>query len=111
MFITILLFQKNVAIIASSFLIFGDSFGKLFGLAFGRHKILDKTLEGTLAYAGSVLIMGYFLYINLEISLIVLILGGISAPLVEMFSMNLNDNLTVPLITGSIMTVALLFGL
>jgi len=111
MFITILLFQKDVAIIASSFLIFGDSFSKLFGLAFGRHKILDKTLEGTLAYAGSVLIMGYFFYNSLEISLIVLILGGISAPLVEMFSMNLNDNLTVPLITGSIMTVALLFGL
>ncbi|GAJ16776.1 unnamed protein product, partial [marine sediment metagenome] len=66
---------------------------------------------GTLAYAGSVLIMGYFLYINLEISLIILILGGISAPLVEMFSMKVNDNLTVPLITGSIMTVALLFGL
>ncbi len=111
MFITILLFQKDVAIIASTFLIFGDSFSKLFGLAFGRHKILDKTLEGTLAYAGSVLIMGYFLYTSLEISLIVLILGGISAPLVEMFSMNVNDNLTVPLITGSIMTVALLFGL
>ena len=111
MFITILLFQKEVAIIASSFLIFGDSFSKLFGLAFGRHKILDKTLEGTLAYAGSVLIMGYFIYINLEISLIVLIIGGISAPLVEVFSMNINDNLTVPLITGSIMTVALLFGL
>jgi dolichol kinase len=72
---------------------------------------LNKTLEGPLAYAGSVLIMGYFFYNNLEISLIVLILGGISAPLVEMLSMNLNDNLTVPLITGSIMTVALLFGL
>ena len=111
MFITILLFQKNVAIIASSFLIFGDSFGKLFGLAFGRHKLLDKTLEGTLAYIGSVLIMGYILYTSLNIPLIVLILGGISAPLVEMFSMNLNDNFTVPLITGSIMTVALLFGL
>jgi len=55
--------------------------------------------------------MGYVLYTSLEISLIVLIIGGILAPLVEMFSMNINDNLTVPLITGSIMTVALLFGL
>ncbi len=111
LFITLLIFPKEVAFIASSFLIYGDIFGKLFGLAFGRHKILNKTLEGTLAYLGSVLIMGYVLYTSLEISLIVLILGGILAPLVEMFSMNINDNLTVPLITGSIMTVALLFGL
>ncbi len=111
LFITLLIFPKEVAFIASCFLIYGDIFGKLFGLAFGRHKILNKTLEGTLAYVGSVLIMGYILYTSLEISLIVLILGGILAPLVEMFSMNLNDNFTVPLITGSIMTVALLVGL
>jgi len=111
LFLTLLIFPKEVAFIASSFLIYGDIFGKLFGLAFGRHKILNKTLEGTLAYLGSVLIMGYVLYTSLEISLIVLIIGGILAPLVEMFSMNINDNLTVPLITGSIMTVALLFGL
>jgi len=111
LFITLLIFPKEIAFIASSFLIYGDIFGKLFGLAFGRHKILNKTLEGTLAYFGSVLIMGYVLYTSLEIPLIVLILGGISAPLVEMLSMNVNDNLTVPLITGSIMTIALLFGL
>ncbi len=111
LFLTLLIFPKEVAFIASSFLIYGDIFGKLFGLAFGRHKILNKTLEGTLAYFGSVLIMGYILYTSLEISLIVLILGCILAPLVEMFSMNLNDNFTVPLITGSIMTAALLLGL
>jgi len=111
LFITLLIFPKEVAFIASSFLIYGDIFGKLFGLAFGRHKILNKTLEGTLAYIGSVLIMGYVLYTSLEISLIVLILGSILAPLVEMLSMTLNDNFTVPLITGSIMTVALLVGL
>ncbi len=111
LFITLFVFPKEIAFIASSFLIYGDIFGKLFGLAFGKHKILNKTLEGTLAYFGSVLIMGYILYTSLEISLIVLIIGGISAPLVEMFSMNVNDNLTVPLITGTIMTIALLLGL
>jgi len=111
LFLTLFIFPKEIAFIASFFLIYGDIVGKLFGLAFGKHKILNKTLEGTLAYIGSVLIMGYILYTSLEISLIVLILGCISAPLVEMFSMKVNDNFTVPLITGSIMTVALLFGL
>jgi len=111
LFITILLFRKEVAIVSSVFLIFGDSFGKVFGLAYGRHKLHDKSLEGTLAYAGSVLIMGYILYTTVPISLPILILGGISAPVVEFFSMGVNDNLTVPLITGSIMTVALITGL
>jgi glycerol-3-phosphate acyltransferase PlsY len=111
LFITILLFRKEIAIISSVLLIFGDSFGKVFGLAYGRHKLHDKTLEGTLAYLGSVLIMGYILYTTIPIALPVLILGGISAPIVEFFSMGVNDNLTVPLITGSIMTVALIAGL
>jgi glycerol-3-phosphate acyltransferase PlsY len=111
LFITILLFRKEVAIVSSVFLIFGDSFSKVFGLAYGRHKLYNKSLEGTLAYAGSVLIMGYIIYTTIPISLPVLILGGISAPAIEFFSMGVNDNLTVPLITGSIMTVALLAGL
>jgi len=50
LFLTLLIFPKEVAFIASSFLIYGDIFGKLFGLAFGRHKILNKTLEGTGAF-------------------------------------------------------------
>jgi glycerol-3-phosphate acyltransferase PlsY len=112
-FISVLLFQKAIAITALTFLIFGDLFSKIFGLAFGRHKILDweRTIEGTLANYGSVLIFGFILYTGLDISLIILIIGGITAPIVEFFSMHVNDNLTVPLISGSIMTVALIAGL
>jgi glycerol-3-phosphate acyltransferase PlsY len=115
-FITILLFEKNIAITALTFLIFGDIFSKIFGLAFGRHKIFQKTLEGTLAYFGCVLICGFVLYnlfisIGIELPLTILILGGISAPLVELFSFQLNDNFTVSLVSGAIMTVGRVFGL
>jgi len=110
-FISILLFEKNIAITALTFLIFGDIFSKIFGLAFGRHKIFQKTLEGTLAYFGCVLICGFVLYNILDIHLFIIIIGGISAPLVELFSFQLNDNFTVSLISGSIMTVARVFGL
>ncbi len=109
-FISILLFEKAIAITALVFLIFGDIFSKIFGLAFGRHKIFQKTLEGTLAYFGCMFICGYILYTTLNIPLFILILGGISAPLVELFSFQLNDNFTVSLISGSIMTVARVFG-
>jgi len=62
-FITLLLFERNIAIASSVFLIFGDSFGKIFGLAFGKKWIIkhSKSVEGTLAYFGSMLIFGYIL--------------------------------------------------
>ncbi|MFX1497791.1 MAG: glycerol-3-phosphate acyltransferase [Promethearchaeota archaeon] len=110
-FITFLLFESSIAITALTFLIFGDIFSKVFGLAFGRHKIFEKTLEGTLAYYGAVLICGFFLYTTLGIPLVVLIIGGISAPLIELFSFQINDNFTVSLVSGTIMTVGTFFGL
>lgn len=109
-FITILVFPKEIAITASTFLIFGDSFGKIFGLAFGKHKILNKTVEGTLAYFGCILICSYVLYTLLDISPYILIFGGLSAPLIELFSMGINDNITVPIFSGTIMYVVFLAG-
>ncbi|NHJ21547.1 MAG: hypothetical protein EAX91_11430 [Candidatus Lokiarchaeota archaeon] len=110
-FITLLLFDKDIAVTALTFLIFGDIFSKIFGLAFGKHKIFQKTLEGTLAYFGCVLICGFVLYNTLGVPLLILLIGGITAPLVELFSFQLNDNFTVSLISGSVMTVARIFGL
>jgi len=110
-FVTILVFPKEIAITASTFLIFGDTFGKIFGLAFGRHKILNKTVEGTLAYFGCILICSYVLYTLLDISPYILLFGGLSAPLIELFSMGINDNITVPIFSGAIMYVAFLAGL
>ncbi len=110
-FVTILVFPKEIAIAASTFLIFGDTFGKVFGLAFGKHKILNKTVEGTLAYYGCMMICGYVLYTLLNVSPWILIFGGLSAPLIELFSMGINDNITVPLFSGAIMYVAFLGGL
>ena len=109
--ITLVIFPENIAIVATVFLIFGDTFGKFFGLAFGKHKILDKTIEGSLAYLGIVLICGYLLYEILDISPIVLILGGISAPITELLTLDMNDNFTVPLISGAVMVAATLAGL
>ncbi|MFX1503699.1 MAG: glycerol-3-phosphate acyltransferase [Promethearchaeota archaeon] len=108
-FISILLFEKVIAITVLIFLIFGDIFGKIFGLSFGKHKIFDKTLEGTLAYLGSILICGYFIFNLFDIPLIMLICGGIMAPITELFSFGIDDNFSVPIVTGAVMTVVKLF--
>ncbi len=109
-FICILLFEIEIAITALVFLIFGDIFSKIFGLAFGRHKLFDKSIEGTLAYIGTVLICGYFIYNIVDITLFVLIAGGIAATFSEFLPSGMNDNFTVPIISGSVMTTLILFG-
>lgn len=110
-FIILLFFEIEIAVTALVFLVFGDMFGKIFGLAYGRHKIFEKTLEGTLAYVGSVIISGFILYTTLDLPLIILISGGIAAPLIELLPVGINDNFTVPIISGAVMTATKIFFL
>jgi glycerol-3-phosphate acyltransferase PlsY len=110
-FIILLFFEIEIAITALVFLVFGDMFGKIFGLAYGRHYIFEKTLEGSLAYVGSVIISGFILYTTLDLPLIILISGGIAAPLIELLPVGINDNFTVPIISGAVMTATKIFFL
>jgi glycerol-3-phosphate acyltransferase PlsY len=109
--IIMLLFEIEVAITSLIFLVFGDMYGKIFGLAYGRHKIFEKTLEGTLAFYGSVIIFGYILYTTVNVPLLILISGGIAAPLIELLPIGINDNFTVPIISGAVMTATKIFFL
>ena len=111
LFLTFLLFPRNIAIIASTFTIFADIFGKIFGLAFGRKKILNKTVEESLAYFGCILICSYVLYTLLNISPFVLFFGGLAAALIEIISTEMVENITIPLFSGLIMYIVLLAGL
>jgi dolichol kinase len=111
-FVTVLAFPREIAFSAIVFLIFGDIFSKVIGLVFGRHKILDKTIEGTLAYGGCMALCGYILFAILNISPIILIFGGIAAPLTELLSIKMNDNFTVSIISGTVMLyVGFLLGI
>ncbi len=111
-FVTVLAFPREIAFSAIVFLIFGDIFSKVIGLVFGRHKILDKTIEGTLAYGGCMALCGYILFTVLNISPIILIFGGIAAPLTELLSIKMNDNFTVSIISGTVMLyVGFLLGI
>ena len=111
-FVTFLVFPKEIAFSAVVFWIFGDIFSKVLGLVFGRHKILNKTIEGTLAYGGCTALCGYILYTILSISPIILIFGAITAPLTELLSIKMNDNFTVLIISGMVMGyVAFLYGI
>ncbi|MFW9825549.1 MAG: glycerol-3-phosphate acyltransferase [Candidatus Thorarchaeota archaeon] len=110
-FMIMLFFEFEIAITSLLFLVFGDMFGKIFGLAYGRHKIFEKTLEGTLAFYGAVIIISYILFTSVNVPLLILIAGGIAAPLIELLPIGINDNFTVPILSGAVMTATKVFFL
>jgi len=108
-FVSLLLFTKEVAIASITFLIFGDLFAKVFGLAYGRHKLFQKSLEGSMAYLGIALVCVYVLSTSLAIPANLLLIGAIAAVVTEALPLGVGDNFTVAILSGVAMTVAQLF--
>ena len=99
-----LLFDKYVAILALLFLSVGDPLAALVGERYGRTRIRQKSVEGALAFlVSSALVGGLFVAGGVDLSLSLVLLGAACAALVELLPIPLDDNLTVPLISGSVM--------
>lgn len=100
---SVILFSKPVAVLALLFLILGDTAAALIGKRFGRIKIFGKTLEGSLACLAvcSVVVIAVPLIDDRKISLI----GAITATLIELLPVKLDDNITIPLISGAMMRI------
>ncbi len=109
-FLTIMLFEKNIASMAIIFLIFGDMFAKFSGLQFGRIKIFNKTLEGTVAYFISATIIGFIWSFIIPLPPIFIVLGALSAAITELLPIGVSDNFAIPLISASVMRVVQIFG-
>lgn len=98
--LTIVLFPKPIAIASLLILILSDTAAALIGKGFGRTPIFGKTLEGSLAFFVSALLI-VWLYPGLDrLSGSVAALG---AALIETIPIPLDDNLTIPLTAGAIM--------
>jgi glycerol-3-phosphate acyltransferase PlsY len=114
-FFTILLFDKSVAVAAISFIILGDIAAALIGRRFGKTKIKwsmvesndpnnRKSLEGSL----SCLLMCIIVVLVVpHLPLWVGMVGALAATLVEGITLPINDNFSVPLISGLSMHILL----
>ena len=109
LFLTILIFERQIATLAASFLIFGDFFSKFFGLLFGRHRIFEKTLEGSLAHFTACLLFGYLLLHYVTLPCPVFLVGAMAASLSELLPLGVDDNFSVSLISAAVMSVFSLF--
>jgi len=98
--LTILLFPKPIAIASLLILILSDTAAALAGRGLGRIHIFKKTLEGTLAFLLSALLI-VWLYPSLD--RVWGSMAALGAALIEVLPVPLDDNLTIPLIAGGIM--------
>ena len=98
--LTILLFPKSIAIASLLILIVADTAAALVGRGIGRISIFGKTLEGSLAFFLSSLLI-VWIYPNLNRCSGSL--AALGATVIEILPIKVNDNLTIPLVAGAIM--------
>jgi glycerol-3-phosphate acyltransferase PlsY len=102
--LTIAIFPKEIAVISLVYMSLGDTMAGLVGRKFGKIKFYNKTIEGTVAGLIVCLLSGYL--IQLSLPLVVVISGAFAAMIIELLPIPIDDNLSVPLFAGTIMTIA-----
>lgn len=101
--ITIALYSKPIAIAAIAFIIMGDALAALIGRKYGRHVFYqNKTIEGSLGCLLGTVIVAILVP---DLHLAVALSGAVVAVIFEAFSFGLDDNVTVPLLSGLFMTL------
>ena len=101
-FLCILLFDKTLAIVCLCFLTLGDLFAALIGKQWGRIKLFSrKSLEGSLAC----FIVCTAIALLMKFHPVVAITGAIVATLIELLPIGVDDNVTMPLISGLAMHI------
>lgn len=106
-FITSLLYGKPIVVAACSYIIVGDTFAAIFGQNIKSPRIFqNKTVLGTLAFLIASLVSAYLLHILTGgLPLWQLIVGAVVASVFESLPLPLDDNFSVPIITGFIMSL------
>ena len=106
----VIVFPKLLAITSFSILIVSDICAALVGRRFGKHRFLDKSLEGTIAFAVSAILVVIVISVHfgLPSSFFVLgLIGSFAGALVENISprLHLDDNISIPFSIGVAMWV------
>ena len=98
-FLCIFFFAKTLAIVCIFFMVLGDMAAALVGKKWGKTKLLgSKSLEGS---AACFIVCTAIALVQLNP--IIAIVGAFVATIVELIPVPIDDNLTVPLISGAVM--------
>ena len=109
--LSLFFYHKDIAVISVMFLVFSDPLSSFFGVLYGKDKIVpNKSLQGAVAgFFTCYLITLFYTMNHVTISyniLIYAIVGGVIGSLSELVSaFNIDDNLTIPVLSGLGLTV------
>ncbi len=104
----IALYSSPVAVASLGFIIMGDPAAVLVGKSCGRHFYGRKTVEGSLGFLAMAILVALVVPgLPLTVSLI----GAVVATVTEGLSTKIDDNTSVPLISGLVMQLLLVTGL
>ncbi len=99
--VTVLLFPKEIAVIALILLTIGDPSACLVGTFLGKIRTFqNKTVEGTLGF----ILAGFMVSLLVaKVPVFYKLLAAIVGGVVEMLPLKIDDNFTVPLISGIVL--------
>ncbi len=104
--LSLYLFPLSLATAAVCFLAFGDVAATTIGERFGRTKIGNKSLEGTLAFIVVAVAISFLLPLaGIPLMRTIAVAGAVIAAVVELAPLPVNDNLVIPLASGGVMLV------
>lgn len=108
-FISCILFSKGIAIASFLVLIISDTAAALVGKKIGKSRENGKSIEGSLAFCGTAMLIGVLSYTfhPYHVSFSGIIFASIITTLVEYHSdrIKINDNLAIPVTFGSVVSV------
>ena len=104
-FLASLLYSPPVAKASLILLTFGDVSATMVGQNFGRIRIGRKSLEGSAAFVLAGALAAILLSPLHDLPLATIAIGALSGALIELVSTRVNDNLTIPVVTGGVMTL------
>lgn len=101
-------YAPEIATAAVCFLALGDVAATTIGERYGKTRIGDKSLEGTVAFAVASLGAGFILsFAGVHLAPWIIIVGSLVAAGVELLPLMVNDNLVIPIVSGAVMELAL----
>ena len=108
-FVAVLIFPKNIALLSALYIGFADPMAAIFGTIWGKKSIQllpGKSLIGSLAAFFTCFMITILFLRNTPLLFSQLfcisLIGGAAGSLAELFSFKIDDNLTIPIVSGSI---------
>jgi dolichol kinase len=109
--LTILTFPKIASLIAVLTLAISDPLSAVIGISFGKHKVVgNKSWEGSCAFFVSATLCALYILISSTTVTPIVCFGaslfiGLFAALLELIPLRIDDNLTIPLFTASLVCI------